>query len=313
MEIEGRKIMKEPAGGINLSSVEKRASDTAMFAAIHRFISSLEEHPDFKGPDHLARLFVPSKAKFLLSFAFIRRHVRKKLTRMVPGTYEYVVARTKYFDDLFKQALTDNIPQIVFLGAGYDTRSIRFKDFVRETKIFELDVPTTQKQKKDLLLKAGICLPEQLSFVPINFNRESLQKVLSDAGYDKTQKSFFIWEGVTYYLPDETVKNTLGIIKNYSGAGSTVVFDYFYKSIVQGKSDSYGARELIKEVSKSGEPFQFGIDQGEIEPFLAGNGFDILSHHTPEEFEKTYLYADDGEFFGKMYGFACHVHARVKP
>jgi len=305
--------MKGTAEDKKQSSVEKRASDTAMFAAIHRFISSLEEHPDFKGPDHLAKLFVPFKAKFFLSFAFIRRHVRKKLTKMVPGTHEYIVARTKYFDDLFKQALTDNIPQVVFLGAGYDTRSIRFKDSVRETKIFELDVPTTQKQKKDLLLKAGISVPEQLSFVPINFNKESLQNVLSNAGYDKSQKSFFIWEGVTYYLPEETVKNTLGIIKNHSGAGSTVAFDYFYKSIVQGKSDSYGAKEIIKEVSKSGEPFQFGIEQGRIESFLAENGFDMLSHHTPEEFQKTYLSADNGEFFGKMYGFACHVHARVKP
>ena len=305
--------MKEPAGEKKQSSVEKRASDTAMFAAIHRFISSLEKHPNFKGPDHLAKLFVPSKAKFFLSFAFIRRYVRKKLTKMVPGTHEYIVARTKYFDDLFKQALTDNIPQVVFLGAGYDTRSIRFKDSVRETKIFELDVPTTQKQKKDLLLKAGISVPEQLSFVPINFNKESLQNVLSNAGYDKSQKSFFIWEGVTYYLPEETVKNTLGIIKNHSGAGSTVAFDYFYKSIVQGKSDFYGAKEIIKEVSKSGEPFQFGIDQGKIESFLVENGFDMLSHHTPEEFEKTYLYADNGKLFGKMYGFACHVHTRVKP
>lgn len=280
------------------SSVEKRASDTAMFAAVHRFMSSLEEHPDFKGPDHLAKLFVSPKTKFLLSFALIRRHVRKKLTKAVPGTHEYIAARTKYFDDLFKRALTDNIPQIVFLGAGYDTRSIRFKDSIWKTKIFELDAPTTQQQKKDLLLKAGISVPEQLSFVPINFNKESLQHALLNAGYDKSQTSFFIWEGVTYYLPEETVKNTLGIIKNHSGAGSTVAFDYFYESVIHGKSDSYGAKEIVKEVSKSGEPFQFGIDQGKIESFLLENGFDMLSHHTPEELEKNYLYSANGELLG---------------
>ena len=303
--------MKGPGEEKLQPSVEKRASDTAMFAAIHRFMSSLEERPDFKGPDHLAKLFVPTKAKFLLSFALIRRHVRKKLTKRAPGTHEYVVARTKYFDDLFKQALTDNIPQVVFLGAGYDTRSIRFKDSIRETKIFELDAPTTQKQKKDLLLKAGISVPEQLSFVPINFNKESLHHALSNAGYDKSLKSFFIWEGVTYYLPEETVKNTLGIIRNHSGVGSTVAFDYFYKSVIQGKSDSYGANQIITEALKLGEPFQFGIDRGKIESFLMENGFDVLSHHSPEELENTYLYAHDKEFFGKIYGFACHVHARV--
>jgi len=121
----------------------------------------------------------------------------------------------------------------------------------------------------------------------------------------------FLWEGVTYYLSEEAVKETLAFIKNYSGHGSAVAFDYFYTSLAEGKSDDYGAKEIYESVSKLGEPFQFGIHKGEIESFLAEHGFELLSHYTPDELERLYLYADHGDFFGKMYGFACHVHARV--
>ncbi len=294
------------------SSIEQRASRTAMMAAIHRFIASKEEQPNFQGPDNLAKLFLPPKAKILLSFSFIRRAIRKKLHKKVPGSYEYVTARTTHFDNLFKHALEENIPQIVFLGAGYDTRAVRFKDTIQQTNIFELDAPTTQQHKKKLLQKNNISIPSQVSFVPINFSKENMDHVLSKAGYDTSLKSFFLWEGVTMYLPEEAIKKTLAFIKNNSGRDSTVAFDYFYKSFIDGKCEYYGAKELLESVSKTGEPYQFGIEEGKINSFLSENGFDVLSHHTPDEFEKSASYDGNGEFIGKMYGFACQVYAIAK-
>ena len=67
----------------------------------------------------------------LLKFYRITLPIAK---RKVPRTYEYVIARTKFFDDVFKQALVENFPQIVFLGAGYDTRPYRFKDYIKQTE-----------------------------------------------------------------------------------------------------------------------------------------------------------------------------------
>jgi methyltransferase (TIGR00027 family) len=133
--------------------IEKKASETAMFAAIHRHLAYKEEDPSFQGPDYMANLFLPGKAKFFLSFKFMRNLIRKKLRKGVPGTFEYMVARTKHFDNLFKQALLENIPQVVLLGAGYDTRSIRYKDQIKDTMIFELDTPIIQLQKKKRIKK----------------------------------------------------------------------------------------------------------------------------------------------------------------
>ena len=83
------------------------------------------------------------------------------------------------------------------------------------------------------------------------------------------------------------------------------------QSFIDGKCDYYGAKELLESISRTGEPFQFGIEEGKINWFLSENGFDVLSHYTPGEFEKTAV-NDNGESIGKMFGFACQVHARVK-
>jgi methyltransferase (TIGR00027 family) len=306
-------IVKELQKGKNKSKTEKRASETAMFAAIHRFVATKEENPAFQGPDLLSRIFLPPVARFFLSFKYMRNNIRKKLRKQVPGTYEYVTARTRHFDLIYKQALEENIPQIVLLGAGYDTRPIRYKDMIKETAIFELDAPVIQRQKKEILYKSKISVPEQVTLMPINFNLEKVEDVLKTAGYNTAVKSCFLWEGVTYYLTEETVKDTLSAINIYSGVGSTVSFDYFYRSAIDGSSEYYGANEICREVLKSDEPFQFGLNSEEIEGFLSECGFDVVDHYSPEEFEKKYLYDEKGEFYGKMYGFACNVTAKVKP
>ena len=285
-------------------------SVTALMAAIHRFIATKER--GFVGPDQLARMFLPPKAKFFLSFAFFRKVFKNKLHKMVPGTYEYVTARTKFFDQLFVQAVTENVPQIVFLGAGYDTRALRFQDTIKETRIFELDVPTTQNNKLKLLKKNGIAIPANLSFAPVNFDTDDLGQALLNAGYDPHLMTLFMWEGVTMYITEEAVNETLSFIKNNSGAGSTVVFDYLYQSVILGQCDYYGARQLAESAKDKEEPFSFGIEEGQIKEFLLERGFSLLKHYTPQEFEKKYLVNKNGNFLGKMYGFACHTYAEAQ-
>lgn len=304
--------MKENKHDPDQLRIEKRTSETAMFAAIHRHLAYKEEDPAFQGPDSLAKLFLPGKVRFFLSFKFMRNKIRKKLRKEVPGTYEYMTARTKHFDKLFFQALIENIPQIVLLGAGYDTRTIRFKDHIKDTKIFELDTPILQQQKRNILNKSKIEVPDQLTNVPIFFNKESMTDLLPGAGYNSALQTLFLWEGVTYYLTEAAIKDTLSFIKVLSGPATNVAFDYFLKGVISGDKELYGAMEIQREVRKSGEPFHFGLDEGEINSFLSENGFEIISHYSPEEFEKKYLYDDQGTYFGRMYGFACNVVAKVR-
>ncbi|NPD46136.1 MULTISPECIES: SAM-dependent methyltransferase [unclassified Lentimicrobium] len=291
--------------------VEKKASHTALMASIYRFLATKDKRSDSVGCDNLARVFLPPKAKFFLSFGFFRNIFINKLHDKVPGSYEYITARTKFFDEIFVQSLKENIPQIVILGAGYDTRAIRFQNLLHDTQIYELDVPTTQNEKLSFLRNAEIESPKELTYAPINFDKDYLWEVLCDAGYTPAKKTLFIWEGVTMYIEEYAVKEILDVVQLKSRAGNTIAFDYFYKSVIDGTSNSYGADKLSESASNLGEKFKFGIEEGKAEAFLEENGLSLSRHYTPEEFEKEYLFDKEGKFFGKMYGFAGHVVAKV--
>ena len=127
-------------------TVEQKPSDTARGVANLRFIATLEEQEEIRGRDYLAEVFVPEEWK--TSF---RDPVKRKwfVTEFLPpGMYHGHIARTALFDGLVEDALKGHIPQIVFLGAGYDSRPYRFAALIKGTRIFELDAPPTQKHKR---------------------------------------------------------------------------------------------------------------------------------------------------------------------
>jgi len=229
-----------------------------------------------------------------------------------PGIYEYVIARTKLMDAAFLKALEAGFPQIVLLGAGFDTRALRFADRNRGTKIFELDTATTLEPKIEILHKKKLGILSELVFVPIDFNREDIFEVLSKAGFEDRQRTLFLWEGVSMYLSDEAADGTLAFIREHSASGSRVVFDYLYASVLRRENRFYGEREIYKTVSRVGEGWTFGLEEDEIEPFLAARGFGLVAHYTPSDLEQKYLMTEDGTHLGRINGTHCIVIAEVK-
>ena len=147
------------------TDIEKRASKTAMFAAVHRYLSLFESNPVFSSQDTLSGLFTSRLDKFLLGFSWVRHHVRQKLDKNVPGTYPYVIARTRCFDEQFVGALQARVPQIVILGAGYDTRAIRYRAQNYGSRVFELDAGILQSRKKAIFERNSLAVPNHLIFL----------------------------------------------------------------------------------------------------------------------------------------------------
>ncbi|MBU0996340.1 MAG: SAM-dependent methyltransferase [Proteobacteria bacterium] len=285
--------------------VESKPSRTAMGAAFFRAIAAIEEDKAI-GPDYLAALFLSKEMKIILEYPEMRKWAKKY--RAPSGLYEYMCARTMSFDRYYNEALKDGCTQIVILGAGYDTRSCRFRDRTGKARIFELDIPTTQERKKEVLSQANISVPDQVLFVPINFNRDSLEDVLFNAGFDKNQKTFFLWEGVTYYLAPQTVDHTLKFVQSHSSKSSSIAFDYV--AISESLLDGYGVKDLIgyMQSENPGEPSRFAIEECRIESFLSERGFQVLHHQTAKELEQKMIKTDNG-FSGKITAFFCVVHA----
>ena len=284
--------------------VEKRHSETAIFAALYRAIANKEFENTRFGSDYLAEYFLPFHFKFLIKFKFIRVQVKNKSNKFTPGLYEYLLARTAFFDNVFIEALQENIPQIVLLGAGYDSRAYRFDKLNHNTKIIELDIATTQNRKKKYLKKAQIDIPKNVTLVPINFNQESLKYVLEKAGYKNNEKTLFIWEGVNYYLELESVDATLEFVNNSSHHESVIAFDYAISISEANINNYYGAPEFAQTWEKyhSNEPFKFTIDEGQIESFLESRGLKIVNHLDKQEIEKKFLLNEDGSLIGRITG-----------
>ncbi len=66
---------------------------------------------------------------------------------LFPGVSNSIIARTRFIDDCLKEAINAGIRQLVILGAGYDTRALRFEALKDGVMVFELDHPATQRVK----------------------------------------------------------------------------------------------------------------------------------------------------------------------
>jgi methyltransferase (TIGR00027 family) len=289
---------------------EEKASNTAGYTCFSRACATREKDERYQGPDYMAEIFLPVLAKVILNVPVLRKAFMRKVAPS--GIYEYVLARTKLLDEIFLDGLEKKVHQIVILGAGMDTRALRFADKNHGTKIIELDIEKTQKPKIEILNRKHVTLPGELVFASIDFNQESLSDVLAKAGYQKDQQSVFLWEGVTMYLHSDAVDGTLSFIRESSQKGSSVAFDYIYDSVLRQENKFYGEKEIFQTVSQAGEGWTFGIENGEIGSFLSERGFKMISHYTPTELEKRYFRADDGRIVSRINGTHCIVQAKVE-
>jgi methyltransferase (TIGR00027 family) len=289
--------------------VENNLSGLARSSALVRALAACDEREEIRGGDTLAEIFLAEEGKNSFREPAIREWLLKNY--LPHGVYAYAIARTAYFDHIVEQGLRENVPQIVILGAGYDSRPYRFADLVGETGIFELDDIHTLQRKQKLLQQANVSIPENLAYAPLSYDTEMIRGNLVDAGFDVEKQTLFIWEGATYFLSAEAVDNVFSFIKSRMPAGSTVCFDF--KSISSESSGSGGENELAETMKSAiaADSVEFGIEEGKAGTFLAERDFLIVEHLTASEMEKKYLTLRDGSSAGKVPPRHCIVYASL--
>ena len=287
--------------------IESTTSRTAQMTCLSRACSAMETNRCYKSDDHIAPLLLPSALKPLLHIALFRRLFTK--VAAPKGIYEYVIARTKYIDAVFRQALAEKFDQVLIFGAGFDTRVIRFQAAIGNTRVFELDVSVTQQAKIGQYRKRRLVVPPNLKFIAIDFDKESLSMKLNEAGFDKQQRTLFILEGLVMYLQPGSVHETFQAIQDYAGKASRVVFDYIYASVLRNEGIYYGETGIVQTVSGAGEQWHFGIEEGQIEQFLARYAMRPTDHKDAKDLEETYFSDSNGRVIGRVNGTHCLVTA----
>lgn len=146
-----------------------------------------------------------------------------------PSFAQLLSLRTQVIDAAV--ASTD-ATQLVTLGAGWDTRSFT-TGAQRFARLFEVDLAPMLEAKLEALRAAGVDM-SRVTFVSVDLARESWLDRLREAGFDPTQRSLFIAEGLVYYLTPRDVDQLLAQVRTCS-RGSAIVMDHFTDGVISGR------------------------------------------------------------------------------
>ncbi|MEO0767948.1 MAG: SAM-dependent methyltransferase [Cyanobacteria bacterium J06649_4] len=167
--------------------------------------------------------------------------------------------RTLFLDRALTRYL-ESVDQVVILGAGFDTRLLKFC-LGKGLALFEVDQLATQRIKQRALCSSGLDTGE-ITFVPVDFNQENWIEKLTAAGFETGCRTFFLWEGVTYYLTEAVVVEALKAMAAVSEKGSAIAFDFFPQHFFEGR-DFWWMPSVLPIFAGIGEPFKFGMDTTE--------------------------------------------------
>lgn len=298
---------------------EDKPSFSAEIGAVIRNVETEKPENERLCYDPLAIAFIGKTNRIIGMIPPLRRLALWYLDKKHPRLIDCTPARTRYIDEYVNHCIDSGIEQLIILGAGYDSRAYRMERLKEKVTVFEIDLPAIQKLKIEKLKKVLDTLPNNVVYIPIDFNKETLSQKMLQSEYDKDKKSLFIWEGVTPYLTAEAVDETLHFIARNSSPGSSIIFSYVLKSVVDGTCQLEGAAEVIKAFntggildfrSKRGEGLMFGIEEGTIKSFMSGRGFQEINDISGD-------YYDSGYFTGinrnrKGCCMCRVVHAKVK-
>ena len=204
----------------------KRPSRTAHLVAFGRAAADAgaSHVPDFRDPT--ARVFLNEKGK--QSLAKTEHALRQGKggigLEMTRGMANLIALRTAAIDKAVGEAIAGGAKQVVILGAGYDGRAWRMPELAG-VRVFEVDHPATQGDKRAHIAELPPAIGS-VSFVSIDFERESLDSVLERAGHERSVPTCWIWEGVVMYLTRDAMRATLASIAARSASGSTLIVNY---------------------------------------------------------------------------------------
>jgi methyltransferase (TIGR00027 family) len=191
---------------------------------------------------------------------------RRSIRTATFGLVDHNVLRTEAIDAHLVRALRSGVRQLVILGAGMDARGWRIPD-LEDKAVFEVDHPATQQFK--LRRIGGKTPPTDIRYLPVDFEKEAFSGRLRSAGFNPTEPSVWIWEGVTMYLPLASVSDTLGQITSLAAEGSALAVTYRVPHRLP--FGAVGRAAIPALFAAAGEPLKCTLEPSELASLLAGD------------------------------------------
>ncbi|GFZ95635.1 class I SAM-dependent methyltransferase [Dyella caseinilytica] len=205
------------------------------------------------------------------------------------GLRAALVVRSRVAEDELARAVDAGVRQYVVLGAGLDTFAYRNPHHGVDLRVFEVDHPSTQQWKRRCLHEAEIASPESLVFAPVDFERGTLAQGLADVGFRSDQPACFSWLGVTMYLTETAIMETLGFVAQRP-KGSSICFDYRVPEAMLNPIQRVIGEVMGQRAAAVGEPWISAFDPAVLQKQLLELGFSEAETYDPDTLNLRYLY-----------------------
>jgi methyltransferase (TIGR00027 family) len=239
--------------------------------------------------DDLAVRLLPTAQRLVVRacrWRFVRTLLIKATDGSAPGMWGGMICRKRYADDQVAEAVAAGIGQVVFLGAGLDTRACRLVA-PAGARAFELDLPANTEYKTRRLRAVFGDVPERVSVIPVDFETSDLATVLAENGFDATRPALFVWEAVTQYLTEDAVRATFRFLAT-AAPGSRLIFTYVRKDFLDG-TNLYGARRIHQRMIGKYGVWHFGLALEAVGPLLGEYGWAEREQVGTAEYVERYL------------------------
>jgi methyltransferase (TIGR00027 family) len=268
--------------------LDRAASWTAEVNAFQRAAETLRPPGRRLVEDRYSRHFVRHPAlRVILGHRGAADGALRVFDHLWGGLHAHIALRVRYVDDACEAAISAGISQLVLLGAGFDTTSLRRA--ATPVTIFEVDAPATQADKRPVVERL---LPPQhqcrINWVACDLERNALREGLLGAGFDPTVATLVVWLGVTPYLTRGAIDATLADLAGLCAPGGRLVLDYISAGVVAASTPWKSADRIARMVAQRGEPYRSDFTEADLNATLAGHGFELREHLTVSALLRRY-------------------------
>ena len=208
----------------------------------------------------------------------------------------------RFIEDELMAAAERGVRQYVLLGAGFDTFAYRQPRWAADLRTIEVDHPASQECKLERLAAAGVRIPQNVAYIPVDFELTTLADGMALGGFDARLPAFFAWRGVTQYPTRSGIEATLRHVLSLPRSSGIAMT--FCLPDAAAEEDEAAVRFFAEYGAGLGEPWVSRFEPERMVQWLRELGFGEITHLTPEAAGRRY-------FGGRSDGLRVPIYEQV--
>ena len=247
-----------------------------------RYIQSRFEAAENRNPDSAVGAFLSDRQRFacIVRGTFLLSRLRAN------PFYHYLLARTKYYDDIFLNAVSGSIRSIINIGCGSDTRAYRFAQFLNQRRVTAIECDQPESIQKKQQIARRYWPTDHVTYISLDLNDAKwadLTRVLEEG---RQEPVMVIMEGVSPYINAKSFRAFLRDLASRLHPDSVLAYDFK----IAGAKNTFGCSAKVQH------PFRLPAGRKEIVAYHDELGFRVEHMELSTELSKRLLTGDSLSF-----------------